>query len=90
MKVTAERVFDASAGGKEPSEALFSSETADALRKAVGSLEEPAREIMIRRFFLEQKPSQIAKAMGLPIRKVGNIIYRTKGQLKNELKGYYE
>jgi RNA polymerase sigma factor (sigma-70 family) len=69
---------------------LQRSEAAETLRKAVNGLGEPEREIMIRRFYMEQKPSQIAKAMGIPVRKVGNIIYRTKGRLREELKGYYE
>ena len=61
-----------------------------ALHEALENLEEPDREIMIRRYFMEQKPSQIAKAMQMPVRKVENIIYRTKGKLREELRGIYE
>lgn len=59
---------------------------AEAVRRAVLSLNEPAREIMIRRFFLDQKPARIAKAMGLSVRSVTNAIYRTKEKLKERLR----
>ena len=56
-----------------------------AVRAAVVRLDEPAREIMLRRFCLGQKPSQIAAAMDLNVRKVENVIYRTKQKLKEAL-----
>ena len=84
---TALRVFAPETGGKDPCEAMQKGETAEALRKAVDGLGEPEREIMIRRFYLEQKPAAIAAATGLPLRKVENIIYRSKGKLRDELMG---
>ncbi len=65
-------------------------ERAEALRQAVERLKEPEREVMIRRFFMEQKPAAISKAMGISVRKIGNIIYRAKGKLRDELRGIYD
>ena len=50
-------------------------------------LEEPSREIMIRRFFAGQKPAEISAAMELPVRKIENVIYRSKEKLRNDLEG---
>lgn len=55
------------------------------LRAALNSLEEPAREILLRRYYYEQKPRQIALALDLPVKQVDNILYRTKRQLRTIL-----
>lgn len=63
-------------------ESLIDKEDKTQLRDSIRSLDEPNREILIRRFFFEQKPSEIARALSLPIRQVENRIYRTKQQLR--------
>lgn len=63
-------------------ESLIDKEDKTQLIKSIRALDEPNREILIRRVFLEQKPSEIARALSLPLRQVENRIYRTKQQLK--------
>ena len=70
-----------------PDEKVVTKEDLMMLKKAVMEMEEPSKEIMIRRFFKGQKPSEISKAMELPVRKVENIIYRSKTKLRNDLEG---
>ncbi len=60
------------------------------LYDAIRNLEEPNREILVRRFFLEEKPLKISSNMGLPIKEVENRLYRGKQQLKKALKGIRE
>ena len=77
-------------GFLEPSDELIRREDLQELREKILCLEDEAREIIVRRFFLDQRSSQISKAMGLPIRRVENVIYRTKLKLRNELGGNHE
>lgn len=49
---------------------------------AVTSLEEPDREILVRRYYYNQKPKEIAVALSLPKKYVENRIYRTKQKLR--------
>lgn len=55
------------------------------LRTAMNTLEEPAREILLRRYYYEQKPREIARALDLPVKQVNNILYRAKRQLRTVL-----
>jgi len=55
------------------------------LRTALNTLEEPAREILLRRYYYEQKPREIARALDLPVKQVDNILYRAKRQLRTIL-----
>ncbi len=89
-RMAEELTEDKVSGLAEDGEGLPDSEMAEALRHAVERLREPEREVIIRRFFMEQKPARIAKAMGLGLRKVENIIYRAKGKLRDELRGIYD
>ncbi|MBO5995089.1 MAG: sigma-70 family RNA polymerase sigma factor [Firmicutes bacterium] len=73
-----------------PEEELIRRERAKDLRDKLDRLDEESKEIMIRRFVLEQKPSFIASAMELPLRRVENVIFRTKQKLRDELGGNYE
>ncbi|RXZ77810.1 sigma-70 family RNA polymerase sigma factor [Paenibacillaceae bacterium] len=57
------------------------------LYNAVAHLKEPDREIIIRRFFYEEKPADTARRLGLPLREIGNRIYRSKLKLKQFLLG---
>ena len=72
----------------EPGEEVIRRTDLMNIRKAIMELDEPAREIMTRRFIMEQKPSEISKIMELPIRKVENTIYRTKEKIRIELGDY--
>lgn len=56
-----------------------------ALYDAIARLPEPSREILIRRYFYEQKPAAIAEIMGLPKKEVENRLYRAKQTLSISL-----
>ena len=60
-------------------------ETRDALMQALGQLTEPDREILMRRYYFDQKPKEIAKATGLTVKQVENHLYRTKRRLRETL-----
>ena len=57
-------------------------ETREALCRAVEALEEPDREILLRRFAWGQKPREIALALGLTVKQVENRLYRSKQKLR--------
>ena len=58
------------------------------LYEAVRNLEEPTREIIVRRYFHDEKPVKIAKRLGLPIKEVENRLYRGKKALSESLSEY--
>lgn len=66
-------------------EKLLQEENRRELLSAVRALEEPNREILIRRYYHDQKPRQIALAMGMTVKQVDNSLYRSKRQLREIL-----
>ena len=64
---------------------LLARETRQTLVRAVEALEEPDREILIRRYYREQKPREIAAALGLPVKQVQNRLYRAKRKLRETI-----
>ena len=64
---------------------LLSQETKYTLNAAVKSLAELDREILVRRYYYEQKPGEIAFALGIPVKQVENHLYRTKLKLRELL-----
>lgn len=64
---------------------LMQEETRRELLAAVQELEEPNREILVRRYYQDQKPREIALAMGLSVKQVDNSLYRSKRQLRAHL-----
>lgn len=48
---------------------------------AMASLNEQDRDIIIRRYERDQKPTEIAAALGLPVKQVKNRLYRSKQRL---------
>lgn len=71
--------------GPSVQELLEAQENRMALAAAVQALEEPGREILVRRYFYNQKPKQIALAMGLSVKQVDNALYRMKKRLRGSL-----
>lgn len=65
---------------------LITKEELQRLNLAVLGLKEPDREIILRRYFHEQKPSEIALAMDVPLKLVENRLYRAKLRLREALK----
>ncbi len=66
-------------------EALMQQETRRELQRAIASLQDTEREILLRRYYYEQKPRQIALALGLTVKQVDNSLYRAKQKLKTAL-----
>ena len=77
-----EAVLSASVGLQEE---LISRETRQELVAAVNALGEPGREILVRRYYYNQKPRQIALALGMTVKQVDNSLYRSKQQLRKAL-----
>ncbi|MCL2224648.1 MAG: sigma-70 family RNA polymerase sigma factor [Defluviitaleaceae bacterium] len=57
------------------------------LYSAIESLTEPNKEIVIRRFFFEEKPKAIADKTSLPVKEVENRLYQSKIKLRKILEG---
>ena len=55
------------------------------LTASINELEEPAREILIRRYYYEQKPKEIARALDMNVKQVNNSLYRTKCRLRQAI-----
>jgi len=62
---------------------LLCAETKHALVAAIRALDEPDREIMVRRYYYDQKPKEIAFSLDMPIKQVENRLYATKQKLRN-------
>ena len=60
-------------------------ETKRELAAAIDTLAVREREILIRRYYYEQKPREIALALGIPVKAVDNSLYRAKRKLREEL-----
>ncbi|MPN09023.1 hypothetical protein SDC9_156311 [bioreactor metagenome] len=61
---------------------VLSEETKRTLIAAIKSLEEPERDIIVRRYYYDQKPKEIAFSLDMPIKQVENHLYRTKQRLR--------
>ena len=77
-----EAVLSATAGLQEE---MITRETRKELIAAVNALGEPGREILLRRYYYDQKPREIALAMNLTVQQVDNSLYRSKRQLRQML-----
>ncbi len=66
-------------------ETLLQEETRQELLAAVNTLGNPGREILLRRYYHNQKPREIALALDLSVKQVNNALYRAKRQLRDVL-----
>ena len=57
------------------------------LLAAVNALGEPDHEILLRRYYYQQKPKDIALALDLTVKQVENRLFRAKQRLRNRLEG---
>lgn len=64
---------------------LIARELSGALRDAVDALAEPDREIVLRRYFFEEKPAEIAARLARPVKEIHNRLYASKQKLRNAL-----
>jgi len=53
------------------------------LYEAIRSLKEPDKEILIRRYFFDEKPSRIAEKTSIPIKEINNRLYQSKLKLRD-------
>lgn len=74
-------VFD-KVGGLEK---VLSEELKLELRNALTVLEETDREIIIRRYYYQQKPKNISFALDLSVKQVENRLYKSKLKLRHAL-----
>lgn len=66
-------------------DAVLEAETRKALLAAVNALGEPDREILIRRYYYNQKPKEIALALDMSVKQIDNRLYQTKRRLHEML-----
>ena len=59
----------------------------NALIKALETLKQEERDILIRRYYYEQKPREIASALGISKKQVDNRLYCTKQKLRKVIDG---
>lgn len=64
---------------------ILEEETRCALLAAVNALGDPDREILIRRYYYDQKPKEIALALNMSTKQVDNRLFRTKMKLRETL-----
>ena len=57
------------------------------LLAAVNALGEPDHELLLRRYYYQQKPKDIALALDLSVKQVENRLFRAKQLLRNRLEG---
>ena len=57
------------------------------LLAAVHALGEPDQEILLRRYYYQQKPKDIAVAVELSVKQVENRLFRAKQSLRKQLEG---
>ena len=74
----------------QPLESFLESEQRKTLLSMIARLGEPMEEIIVRRFYFNQKPRKIAAAMDLPIKQVENSLYTAKKRLRQMLEGRKE
>ena len=63
-------------------EGIMAQETKAALTEAIQALAQPEQEILIRRYYYEQKPKDIAVALDMSAKQVENHLYRAKLKLR--------
>lgn len=65
-----------------PVDDIISAETKRELIAAINSLAEPDREIIVRRYYYQQKPREIGFILDMPIKQIENRLYRSKLKLR--------
>ena len=73
------------AGRMGMQDALLQEETKRELVTAVNALADVEKDILIRRYYFEQKPREIAKALDMPVKQVENHLYRSKQKLRKAI-----
>lgn len=69
----------------QPLQNLLDKEKREKIAILLEELGEPLTEIMVRRFYYNQKPKEIAMAIDMPIKQVENSLYGAKRRLRQLL-----
>lgn len=69
-------------------DALQREETHRELIAAISALADTEKDILIRRYYFEQKPKEIARALDLSVKQVDNYLYRSKQKLRHSMTVY--
>ncbi len=77
------------AEGDGPVEAALRREDLQAVRGAIGDLEDEMREIIVLRDIQGLKYEELAEALDLPLGTVKSRLYRARRSLKEKLEDYY-
>lgn len=64
---------------------IVNKESCDELYAAIKTLTEPNKEIVVRRYFFDEKPSKIAESISLTVKDVENRLYQSKLKLRKKL-----
>lgn len=73
------------AGRMGMQDALMQEETKRELVAAVNALADIERDILIRRYYYEQKPREIARALDMSVKQVENYLFRSKQKLRKAI-----
>jgi len=64
---------------------IVEKEISKELYAAISSLSEPDKEILLRRYFLDEKPATISEKIPLSLKEVNNRLYQSKIRLRKML-----
>ena len=64
---------------------ILQEENRSMLFSAINTLGEPDREILVRRYYYQQKPKEIALALNMTVKQVDNRLYQVKLKLREAL-----
>lgn len=60
-------------------------ENREGLQEALAELTEEEREILLRRYVYQQKPKEMAVALGLSVKQIENRLYRIKAKMRKQM-----
>lgn len=60
-------------------------ENREELQEALAELTEEEREILLRRYVYQQKPKEMAAALGLSVKQIENRLYRIKTKMRKQM-----
>lgn len=66
-------------------EKILQQEREHTLLAALNRLEQGECDILLRRYYYDQKPREIALALDMSVKQVNNRLYQTKQKLRKEL-----
>lgn len=70
---------------EDPQQSILTKESREEILEALDNMKEPNKEIIIRRYFYNEKVKVIAEKMNLPSKKIENKLYQGKLKLKTIL-----